>query len=149
MCRLISTYDVFLGVVHASEHTKQYLYDMRQYMPRLHREWLTFLGSLSPTLPEYVSHSGNPGLVASYNAAIDAVSQFRQAHINIVALYILAQARTGGGAIAHHASPKNNPDTPQPANPIEERGTGGTSIMPFLKTSRNNIYIIHAIYYAY
>ena len=92
---------------------------MRLYMPKKHREFLEELGK-EGTLNEYVKkHSHHQELVESFNRCVEALTDFRNKHIQIVTSYIVIPS--------HTEQDKNN----------EVRGTGGTSVIPFLKQSRD------------
>ena len=131
--------------------------------------------STSPSHQPARTAQRDPELVAAYNACVDELVVFRSKHINVVALYVLAQAHnfknkippTGGYATQSPLPPSSSTlsasashnnltvaarlASSTPASPITpmgtddegtgvavgERGTGGTSIMPYLKTSRD------------
>jgi indoleamine 2,3-dioxygenase len=95
-------------------------------------------------------------LVEAYNGCVNELLTFRSKHINMVASYIITPANkikgTQGSGQANgyghvHKNLGNSPTpsttTSSPAyttnvdNSHNERGTGGTSIMPFLKTARD------------
>ena len=133
-----------------------------------------FSPSTSPSLQPVRTVLRDPELVAAYNACVDELVTFRSKHINVVALYVLAQAHNFKNKIppTTYAQPSPLPPSsstlsasashqnltvaalsasPIPASPssplgpdnegtgvaVGERGTGGTSIMPYLKTSRD------------
>jgi len=74
---------------------------------------------------------GDAALTEAYNAAVDALRRFRDAHLRIVALYIVGPS--------HRVAP-----TPAAAATAEVgvgqgmlRGTGGTDSIRFLKSVRD------------
>lgn len=72
------------------------------------------------------------GLCQAYDACLAELTAFRNLHLQIIHSYILKQI----------ANNKATPQTQQtmPPNPEEEneaRGTGGTKLLPFLQTSRD------------
>lgn len=123
---LIHALDVFLGVdkyshaVGAQPHAESFLTRMQQYMPRRHRSFLQHLAANPRPLRELVARSASGKLVEAYNGAVGALKEFRDAHMVIVALYIIGPARRAQG---------------------EERrrlkGTGGTDMVHFLKAVRD------------
>ena len=62
---------------------------------------------------------GNEELVDAYNAAVKALKEFRDAHVRIVAIYIVGPSRRG-----------QRPDN-------ESQGTGGTNAIRFVKSVRD------------
>ena len=110
----IYSFDIFLGVSHDSE----FVGEMMDYMPSKHREFLQVLGR-QPSVREYVAQSGDAEVVRSYNETIDAFTEFRCSHIKIVTRYIVSQKKHSINAS------------------LEDKGTGGTEFMPFLKKLRD------------
>eukprot|EP00475_Leptophrys_vorax_P000608 TRINITY_DN10339_c0_g1_i3.p1 TRINITY_DN10339_c0_g1~~TRINITY_DN10339_c0_g1_i3.p1 ORF type:complete len:428 (-),score=102.66 TRINITY_DN10339_c0_g1_i3:166-1449(-) len=123
--------DCFFGVSHDSEFLK----DMRHYMPFHHRTFLEWIDegesvksifhwvrgddSKQRNVPKQFHSMENKTkmmLVAKYEECVAQLRRFRDIHIQIVCLYIIMQS-----------SKKNS-----------ELGTGGTSIMPFLKGVRDD-----------
>ena len=128
----------------------------------------------SPSTSPSHQPTRDPELLAAYNSCVDELVTFRSKHINVVALYVLAQAHNVKNKIAPTSYAQQSPLPPSsstlsasashnnltaaartassvPASPLSpmgaddegtgvavgERGTGGTSIMPYLKTSRD------------
>lgn len=85
---------------------------MRKYMPPAHQEFLLSLES-GPSVREFVLSKGDPKLRADYNECVKAMVSLRNYHLQIVAKYIVI-----------------------PSNKQENKGTGGTSVMTFLKSVR-------------
>ncbi|KAG8974200.1 hypothetical protein FRC05_007776 [Tulasnella sp. 425] len=155
---LIHALDIFLGVDHTKPGTAPssssagpsskakpgsdptFLMKMEQYMPRHHRAFLQHLRAANQThvraLVASNASSGHIGveLQAAYDDAVMALKRFRDGHIRIATLYIVSQARK-------NARPPATVDNQTKANaPVVEevRGTGGTSLVPFLKECRDN-----------
>lgn len=158
---LIHALDIFLGVdtsshgegvtMHDPEPTapqhKYLLQRMQLYMPRYHRAFLTHLSKNTSQLRDLVLSASNgslPGLeyaelnrrdtaalVEAYNAAVTSLKEFRDAHMIIVALYIIGPARHAQSSLS-----KVLVDTS-----ISEsncmKGTGGTNLVRFLKGVRD------------
>ncbi|UJR20213.1 hypothetical protein I4U23_023344 [Adineta vaga] len=129
---LIAAFDVFFNVKHDSEQTHEFINEMRRYMPLKHRQFLEMLAKHAHHLNDYINKftSSENELRQAYSACIDQLVEFRNKHIQIVALYILAQMRKNN----------NNPNSSEQENDdasLATRGTGGTILMPFLKTCRD------------
>ncbi|KAF8689787.1 hypothetical protein AX14_003159 [Amanita brunnescens Koide BX004] len=129
---LIHALDVFLGVDKYSHavgaahaHAESFLTRMRQYMPRRHRSFLLHLAANPRPLRELVARSALPELVEAYNGAVGALKEFRDAHMVIVALYIIGPARR-----AQREAREGRERT-------SLQGTGGTDLVRFLKTVRD------------
>ncbi|KAM4678124.1 indoleamine 2,3-dioxygenase 2 [Discoglossus pictus] len=119
-------FDELLGIQHRPE-SGEFLRRMRQYMPPAHRRFIEWVSG-APSLSAYVLHSGNAKLLFTFNAAISALTQLRSLHIRIVSKYVSvagsrARAKAGGGQAE---------DVGQ-----QERGTGGSHVMTFLKSVRD------------
>ncbi|XP_013422192.1 indoleamine 2,3-dioxygenase 2 [Lingula anatina] len=113
--------DHVLGIVHKEDHTA-FLKRMRDYMPAPHRQFLQDLSN-RPRVKEYVEASDNKELVKEYNLTVEAVKNFRSYHIQLVAKYIVVQS--------------NRVNRNKSYESVEKKGTGGQSLMPFLKGIRN------------
>jgi indoleamine 2,3-dioxygenase len=141
-----------------------FLTRMRAYMPRHHRNFLRHLGAAPRPLRVAVACMGDAALTEAYNAAVDALRRFRDAHLRIVALYIVGPSHRG----AHHTSvtasaPRAQVTTEAVADevcageksigietgigtgtgevtvaPRLLRGTGGTDLIKFLKGVRDH-----------
>lgn len=114
----IQAIDALLGVEHKSV-TTSYLRNMRNHMPRLHREFLQDVES-APSLKKFIQSLPNDNEMRSklenlFNDCLTQMELFRSTHIQIVAHYIMAQSKKGLG---------------------HEKGTGGSGIMDLLKQSR-------------
>ncbi|KAI6141958.1 Indoleamine 2,3-dioxygenase [Pisolithus thermaeus] len=131
---LIHALDIFLGLDNCTSKTsttptsgksdpRTLLRRMQIYMPRHHRAFLRHL-SANPRPMRDFAQTKTPELAEAYNQAVVAVKGFRDAHIRIVALYIIGPAsrgRTGG------------PETGR----RYLKGTGGTQLAQFLKGVRD------------
>ena len=119
-----------------------FLTRMRAYMPRHHRNFLGHLGTAPRPLRAAVARTGDAAFVDAYNAALEALRRFRDAHMRIVALYIIGpshrgpasppilQADTATEALGGHT--ETGTETTGPL-----RGTGGTDLVRFLKGVRD------------
>ena len=115
---MLHAYDIFFHTKHEGS-SEEYLKTMRAYMPPKHRKFLEVLGQ-QPSLREYICKTRDPELVQRFNAAIKAFVDFRSQHIILVTRFILQQK-------AHSSNPSLN-----------DKGTGGTPFMHFLKQVRDN-----------
>ena len=178
---LIQALDTFLGVDHTSPNPAHsstaspvtpapearvpatahvpakapFLTRMRAYMPRHHRNFLRHLGAAPRPLRTAVACIGDVALTEAYNTAVDALRRFRDAHLRIVALYIIGPSRRGAHVSATIASAdkvaaaevctgQKNIGTGTGSGEVaamEEprllRGTGGTGLVKFLKGVRD------------
>lgn len=70
---------------------------MQKYMPGQHRAFLHRLADTSLTVREYaLSHSRSntqPELVEAYNSCVLALRRFRDAHMKVAVVYVVAIAR--------------------------------------------------------
>jgi indoleamine 2,3-dioxygenase len=123
-----------------------FLQRMQQYMPRHHRAFLQYLGTMEKPVRRLVikyttisfpsQHANEEGkleapLKRAYNDAVDALKRFRDAHIRIATLYIVTQSKRQHDTLS---TPIPNETTPS----SKAIGTGGTQLVPFLKGARDN-----------
>ncbi|KAJ3804223.1 Indoleamine 2,3-dioxygenase, partial [Lentinula aff. lateritia] len=141
---LIHALDIFLGVQHHHHHSDSnspddtFLARMQLYMPRHHRNFLSHLRvqdanrslrawvlEAAAAAAEEEEEDSTQSLLDAYNAAVTALKRFRDAHIVLVARYIIgpaARARANEGKKTGTQALK---------------GTGGTHLARFLKSVRN------------
>lgn len=156
---LVHALDIFLGVdeySHSDSLTGHYaskpaaasgsepnklafLERMQLYMPRHHRNFLRHLSSDPRPLREVVEHSsGHVGqeLREAYNTTVRSMKAFRDAHMKIVAMYIIGPSR-------RFNAPGHDTKTTPAENIAEDdgtavlKGTGGTDLVRFLKGVRD------------
>lgn len=95
-------------------------------MPLAHRKFLQSLES-APSVREFVISKGDAKLKADYNECVKAMADLRKYHLKIVAKYIVIPSKN-----------KHKPNSPsEETSEPENKGTGGTSVMTFLKSVRN------------
>jgi indoleamine 2,3-dioxygenase len=107
--------------VKEAELHANFLTEMREYMPREHREFLAAI-SRGPSIRDYVKRSKVKSLTLQYNSTLVALEEFRSKHIQVVARYITVESKKGT-SLDHDS--------------LKETGTGGTGIMSFLKFIRD------------
>ena len=81
-------------------------------------------------------------LKEAYNAAVLTLSSFRDTHIQIVTRYIIMEARKSApaenaGGRVNLATASSRVKGVEEATPSGLHGTGGTSLIPFLKQTRD------------
>ncbi|KAH7884234.1 Indoleamine 2,3-dioxygenase [Phlebopus sp. FC_14] len=130
---LIHALDIFLGLDNCDTETegslnvdqRTLLRRMQIYMPRHHRNFLRHLTANPRPLRNFVL-GGDPQLSDAYNDAVRAVKRFRDAHLVIVAIYII-------GPASRERSQREDEQEQQ----RKLKGTGGTNLMQFLKGVRD------------
>jgi indoleamine 2,3-dioxygenase len=114
---IVPSMDALLGVGHGADPLRAYLDELHIYRPPAHRRFIDDVRAQSG-LRAFVRQAGHRGLTQAYNAAVQAVADFRSLHLEYAASYINKQGgRTAGN------------DT--------EVGTGGTPFMKYLKKHRD------------
>ena len=87
---VIYAVDGFLGIEHGYDEMRAYLMEMRDYMPVQDRHFIeTVEGGPSARAHVLDRKSELPGLRKSYNAAVEALYEFRRLHIEYAAMYVL------------------------------------------------------------
>ena len=114
---IVPAMDALLGVGHAADPLRAYLDELHIYRPPAHRRFIDDVRAQSG-LRGFVERAGRGDLTAAYNAAVQAVADFRTLHLEYAASYIHTQGRKSAGN-----------DT--------EVGTGGTPFMKYLKKHRD------------
>ncbi|KAK6462026.1 tryptophan 2,3 dioxygenase [Scheffersomyces coipomensis] len=110
--------------------------DMKTYMPGKHHDFLNRLQE-STKIREFVLQHGNenPELILSYDGCLAMLKSFRDKHIQIVTRYVVLQAKNkvkmGSSSTMRSGLAKLK------KKGEEEKGTGGTSLLPFLKQCRD------------
>ncbi|XP_040202008.1 indoleamine 2,3-dioxygenase 2 isoform X2 [Rana temporaria] len=117
-------FDELLGIQHRPE-SSDFLLKMRHYMPPAHMGFIKWVQE-APKLPDYVLKCEDPALLSIFNQCISALTELRSFHIRIVSKYV-----TTAGI---RARMKKNQGVNQDQ---QERGTGGSHVMTFLKSVRD------------
>ncbi|XP_008049828.1 indoleamine 2,3-dioxygenase 2 [Carlito syrichta] len=133
---VLHAFDEFLGIHHSKE-SADFLYRMRDYMPPSHKAFIEEIRA-TPSLRNHVLSSGHGRLLTAYNQCLEALAELRSYHITVVTKYLItAAAKAKSGKLNH---------LPGPPQALEDRGTGGTAVMSFLKNVRDQTLasILHA-----
>jgi indoleamine 2,3-dioxygenase len=115
---IVPVLDALLGVAHAPDPLREYLDEMRGYMPPGHRAFLAHVeatGGVRAAVREL--RGAHPELAETYDACLLWLEAFRSLHLEYAASYIHAQAGRS-------------------ANPSDV-GTGGTPFMRYLAKHRD------------
>ncbi|XP_018418761.1 PREDICTED: indoleamine 2,3-dioxygenase 2 [Nanorana parkeri] len=123
---IFHAFDELLGIQH-KPNSLDFLLKMRDYMPPAHRGFIRWVQE-APKLPEYVQRSNDPALLSVFNQCISALTEIRSLHIRIVSKYV--------NAAGIRARMKTNQAVTEGQEP-QERGTGGSQVMSFLKSVRD------------
>ena len=116
---IVPALDALLNVVHERDELREYLDEMKSYMPPSHRELIKFIEDTSK-VKEQVSI--NKVLMELYDDCCQEISIFRSQHLRYAADYI------------HNQSTKS---TLFGSGGSKVRGTGGTPFMKYLKKHRD------------
>lgn len=118
---IIPALDAAFGITHAQDPLTQFLQEMRQYMPPLHRTFIEALENQKdkqnrPLLFGYIRDykSVKPELWKAYRRCIQLLARFRGTHLDYAASYIHQQSQ------GHSSNPTSV-------------GTGGTPFMTYLR----------------
>ena len=139
---LIQFFDIILGVEHTpTKHNtsapgqRSYHDEVRDYMPGPHRRFLTHItrmGSIRELALIAPVTKEQERLRDAYTAATEALSKFRNKHIQIVTRYIILPSRQSFKGGRQNLASSSTQKSGQ-----ELTGTGGTTLVPFLKQSRD------------
>ncbi|AWP13853.1 putative indoleamine 2-3-dioxygenase 2-like [Scophthalmus maximus] len=101
---------------------------MRDYMPPAHRQLIETLSALPP-LRDFIFSCSSSDLCQAYNACVSALVDVRNYHLNIVTKYIIVPG--------YKAQAMGCPLSGVGTTGLNNAGTGGSSLMVFLKSTRN------------
>ena len=116
---IVPTLDALLNVEHERDELREYLDEMKSYMPPSHRELIKFIEDTSKVKEQV---SSNKMLMELYDDCCQEISIFRSQHLRYAADYI------------HNQSTKS---TLFGSGGSKVRGTGGTPFMKYLKKHRD------------
>jgi indoleamine 2,3-dioxygenase len=115
---IVPTMDALFKIAHANDPLRQYLMEMRDYMPPKHRSFIATVEQ-SSKLRDFVQNRIQqlPELKDLYNNCLSLIEQFRTKHLEFATHYIYQQT----------TKTDNNTNI----------GTGGTPFMGYLKKHRD------------
>lgn len=109
---------------------------MRDYMPPAHRQLIQDI-SLQPSLRSFVQqHQANDPLNQAYEFCVSKLLALRNYHINVVSRFIIVPAARAR-QLRNHSRDSEGETIIKAPKALEERGTGGSGIMTFLKSVRD------------
>ena len=114
---IVPSLDGFYGVEHQADLLREYLMEMRMYMPPRFRAFIESIEN-GPGVRKYIVEVKEPELIKAYDEGLFELEKFRTKHLEYAASYIYKQSQTDG----------KNPHA---------IGTGGTPFMPYLKKHRD------------
>ena len=116
---IVPTLDALLNVKHEKDELREYLDEMKSYMPPSHRELIKFVEDNSKVKQAV---AGDKELIKLYDDCCQEISIFRSQHLRYAADYI------------HNQSTKS---TLFGSGGSKVRGTGGTPFMKYLRKHRD------------
>ncbi|XP_068422766.1 indoleamine 2,3-dioxygenase 1 [Clinocottus analis] len=134
---LLHCFDELLGVQHEAK-SGAFLNRMRNYMPPAHKLLIRDI-SLQPSLKSFVQQQASERLNQAFQYCVTKLLTFRSYHINVVSRFItVPAARARQLRQLRNQSQESEWEMISSApTALEERGTGGSGIMTFLKTVRD------------
>ena len=114
---IIPAMDGVLGIEHEKDELREYLMEMRTYMPPKHVAFIEAVEA-GPSVRYFVITIKRSSLTQVFNDCIELVANFRAMHLEYAGTYIHAQAQA------------------TPGNPSAV-GTGGTPFMIYLRKHRD------------
>lgn len=106
-------------------------------MPPSHKHFIENISS-HPSLRSFVLQQADEGLTHTFEQCVARLVDFRNYHINIVTRYITIPASRAKQLRANNQGLPEELDAIRRApTALEERGTGGSGIITFLKTVRD------------
>ncbi|NBY82130.1 MAG: hypothetical protein EBV37_03320 [Actinobacteria bacterium] len=114
---IIPAMDGVLGIEHEKDELREYLMEMRTYMPPKHVAFIQAVEA-GPSVRNFVTTIKSSSLTQVFNDCIELVANFRAMHLEYAGTYIHAQAQA------------------TPGNPSAV-GTGGTPFMIYLRKHRD------------
>ena len=114
---IIPAMDGVLGIEHERDELREYLMEMRTYMPPQHVAFIEAVEA-GPSVRNFVTSAQRSSLTSVFNECVELVANFRAMHLEYAGRYIHAQAQA------------------TPGNPSAV-GTGGTPFMTYLRKHRD------------
>ncbi|XP_012685850.1 indoleamine 2,3-dioxygenase 1 isoform X2 [Clupea harengus] len=135
---LLHCFDELLGVKHEAS-SGAFLTRMRShYMPPAHAHFIQDISLSRPSLRDFVLDRASEPLTSAYEHCVAKLVALRNYHINMVSRFITVPAsRAKELRLRGEGSGEERSTIAQAPTALEERGTGGSGIMSFLKTVRD------------
>ena len=114
---IVPALDAVLGIVHEQDQLRDYLMEMRQYMPPMHVKFIEAAEN-GPSVRNFVMTCNKESVKKLFNESVELVADFRALHLEYAGTYIHAQSQK------------------TPGNPSAV-GTGGTPFMVYLRKHRD------------
>ena len=114
---IIPAMDAVLGIDHERDELREYLMEMRMYMPPRHVAFIEAVEA-GPSVRNFAVSAKRSSLTNVFNESVELVAKFRAMHLEYAGTYIHAQAQA------------------TPGNPSAV-GTGGTPFMTYLRKHRD------------
>ncbi|XP_008286875.1 indoleamine 2,3-dioxygenase 1 [Stegastes partitus] len=130
---LLHCFDELLGVKHEG-NSASFLIRMRNYMVPAHKRLIQDI-SLQPSLRSFVEQQACERLNQAFHQCVTKLTALRSYHINVVSRFITVPAARARQL--RNQSQSSSEMVSEAPTALEERGTGGSSIITFLKTVRD------------
>uniref|UniRef100_A0A3Q3M1L5 Indoleamine 2,3-dioxygenase 1 n=1 Tax=Mastacembelus armatus TaxID=205130 RepID=A0A3Q3M1L5_9TELE len=130
---LLHCFDKLLGIQH--ESNSAFLTRMRNYMPPAHKQLIHDI-SLQPSLRGFVQQQADERLNQTFHLCVKKLLALRNYHINVVSRFITVPAARAR-QLRNQSQDLEEEMISRAPTALEERGTGGSGIMTFLKTVRD------------
>ncbi|TKX23488.1 indoleamine 2,3-dioxygenase-2 [Elsinoe australis] len=129
---------------------QNFIHDMRTYMPGAHARFLRHVESIANIRQFVRDHQNDRALATAYDACLAMLRAFRDKHIQMVSRYIIVksrESRSHSRSLSPREAPRYERVNLASRKPSQGkggkddkgglRGTGGTSLIPFLKQARD------------
>lgn len=130
---LLHCFDELLGIKHEAK-AEGFLARMRDYMPPAHKQMIQDI-SIQPPLRNFVQQQHDEQLNQAFQLCVTKLIELRNYHINVVSRFITVPAARARQLRVQNEHTEDMVSKAPTA--LEERGTGGSSIMGFLKAVRD------------
>ncbi|XP_054628597.1 indoleamine 2,3-dioxygenase 2-like [Dunckerocampus dactyliophorus] len=131
---LLHCFDELLGVKH-EDKSGAFLTRMRNYMLPAHKQLIQDI-SLQPSLRTFVQEQANEHLTEAFQECVAKLLALRSYHITIVTRFVTIPAAKAR-QLRNQSRDSEAEIISKAPTALEERGTGGTGMMSFLKTVRD------------
>ncbi|XP_028270343.1 indoleamine 2,3-dioxygenase 1 [Parambassis ranga] len=131
---LLHCFDELFGVKHEAK-SGSFLTRMRTYMPPAHKQLIQDI-SLQPSLRSFVQQQPSEHLKQAFHLCVTKLLALRSYHINVVSRFVTVPAARAR-QLRNQSQDLEEDMVSRAPKGLEERGTGGSGIMSFLKTVRD------------